>query len=152
MLCRDLQQRSLDTLAQFGAAYRAAELTRRLLAFSRQLPLAPKVIDANQMVKSISRLLRQTLGEATVLETVLAGGLWKTHADTGQLENAILNLAINARDAMPDGGKVTIETLNCHLDADYANNYPDVIAGQYAMIAVSDEGTGMAPEIIEISH
>ena len=131
------------------AAYRAAELTRRLLAFSRQLPSAPKVIDANQMVKSISELLRQTLGEATVLETVLAGGLWKTHADASQLENAILNLAINARDAMPDGGKVTIETLNCHLDADYASNYPDVNAGQYVMIAVSDEGTGMAPEIIE---
>ena len=131
------------------AAYRAAELTRRLLAFSRQLPSAPKVIDANQMVKSISELLRQTLGEATVLETVLAGGLWKTHADASQLENAILNLAINARDAMPDGGKVTIETLNCHLDADYASNYPDVNAGQYVMIAVSDEGTGMSPEIIE---
>jgi signal transduction histidine kinase len=101
------------------------------------------------MVKSISELLRQTLGEATVLETVLAGGLWKTHADASQLENAILNLAINARDAMPDGGKVTIETLNCHLDADYASNYPDVNAGQYVMIAVSDEGTGMSPEIIE---
>ena len=131
------------------AAYRAAELTRRLLAFSRQLPSAPKVIDANLMVKSISELLRQTLGEATVLETVLAGGLWKTHADASQLENAILNLAINARDAMPDGGKVTIETLNCHLDADYASNYPDVNAGQYVMIAVSDEGKGMSPEIIE---
>jgi PAS domain S-box-containing protein len=131
------------------AAYRAAELTRRLLAFSRQLPSAPKGIDANQMVKSISELLRQTLGEATVLETVLAGGLWKTHADASQLENAILNLAINARDAMPDGGKVTIETLNCDLDADYASNYPDVNAGQYVMIAVSDEGTGMSPEIIE---
>ena len=131
------------------AAYRAAELTRRLLAFSRQLPSAPKVIDANQMVKSISELLRQTLGEATVLETVLAGGLWKTHADASQLENAVLNLAINARDAMPGGGKVTIETLNCHLDADYASNYPDVNAGQYVMIAVSDEGTGMSPEIIE---
>ena len=131
------------------AAYRAAELTHRLLAFSRQLPLAPKVIDANQMVKSISELLRQTLGEATVLETVLAGGLWRTHADAGQLENAILNLAINARDAMPDGGRVTIETLNCHLDADYVGNYPDLVAGQYVMIAVSDEGTGMSPETME---
>src|ERR1700722_9113589 len=131
------------------AAYRAAELTNRLLAFSRQLPLEPKVIDANQMVKSISELLRQTLGEAMVLETVLAGGLWKTHADAGQLENAILNLAINARDAMPDGGRVTIETLNCYLDADYVSNYPDLIAGQYVMIAVSDEGTGMSPETMD---
>jgi PAS domain S-box-containing protein len=140
-------KRLLDGISD--AAYRAAELTRRLLAFSRQLPLAPKVIDANQMVKSISELLRQTLGEATVLETVLAGGLWKTHADAGQLENAILNLAINARDAMPDGGRVTIETLNCHLDGDYVSNYPDLTAGQYVMIAVSDEGTGMSPEIME---
>ena len=131
------------------AAYRAAGLTHRLLAFSRQLPLAPKAIDANQMVKSISELLRQTLGEATVLETVLAGGLWKTHADAGQLENAILNLAINARDAMPDGGKVTIETLNCYLDGDYVSKYPDLVAGQYVMIAVSDEGTGMSPETMD---
>jgi PAS domain S-box-containing protein len=131
------------------AAYRAAGLTHRLLAFSRQLPLAPTAIDANQMVKSISELLRQTLGEATVLETVLAGGLWKTHADAGQLENAILNLAINARDAMPDGGKVTIETLNCYLDDDYVSNYPDLNAGQYVMIAVSDEGTGMLPETMD---
>ena len=131
------------------AAYRAAGLTHRLLAFSRQLPLAPTAIDANQMVKSISELLRQTLGEATVLETVLAGGLWRTHADASQLENAILNLAINARDAMPDGGKVTIETLNCYLDDDYVSNYPDLVAGQYVMIAVSDEGTGMSPEIMD---
>jgi signal transduction histidine kinase len=131
------------------AAHRAAGLTHRLLAFSRQLPLAPTAIDANQMVKSISELLRQTLGEATVLETVLAGGLWKTHADASQLENAILNLAINARDAMPDGGRVTIETLNCYLDDDYVSNYPDVVAGQYVMIAVSDEGTGMSAEIME---
>jgi PAS domain S-box-containing protein len=140
-------KRLLDGISD--AAYRAAELTHRLLAFSRQLPLAPKVIDANQMVKSISELLRQTLGEATVLETVLAGGLWRTHADAGQLENAILNLAINARDAMPDGGRVTIETLNCHLDADYVGNYPDLVAGQYVMIAVSDEGAGMSPETME---
>jgi PAS domain S-box-containing protein len=131
------------------AAYRAAGLTHRLLAFSRQLPLAPTAIDANQMVKSISELLRQTLGEATVLETVLAGGLWRTHADAGQLENAILNLAINARDAMPDGGKVTIETLNCSLDDDYVGSYPDLVAGQYVMIAVSDEGTGMSPDTMD---
>jgi nitrogen-specific signal transduction histidine kinase/CheY-like chemotaxis protein len=131
------------------AAYRAAGLTHRLLAFSRQLPLVPTAIDANQMVKSISELLRRTLGEATVLETVLAGGLWRTHADAGQLENAILNLAINARDAMPDGGKVTIETLNCSLDDDYVSNYPDLVAGQYVMIAVSDEGTGMSPETMD---
>jgi signal transduction histidine kinase/CheY-like chemotaxis protein len=131
------------------AAYRAAGLTHRLLAFSRQLPLAPTAIDANQMVKSISELLRQTLGEATVLETVLAGGLWRTHADAGQLENAILNLAINARDAMPDGGKVMIETLNCSLDDDYVGNYPDLVAGQYVMIAVSDEGSGMSPETMD---
>jgi signal transduction histidine kinase len=97
------------------AAQRAAALTNRLLAFSRQLPLAPEAIDANRLVGSLSELLRRTLGEAIRFEAVLAGGLWKAHADIAQLESAILNLAINARDAMPDGGKLTIETQNCHL-------------------------------------
>ena len=93
-------------------------------------------------------MLRRTLGETTPLEVVLAGGLWKAHADIAQLESAILNLAINSRDAMPQGGKLTIETQNCHLDDEYARTNPDVTAGQYVMIAVSDTGTGMPPDVV----
>jgi PAS domain S-box-containing protein len=128
-------------------AKRAATLTQRLLAFSRQLPLAPEPVNANSLVGSMSEMLRRVLGEATPLETVLAGGLWKTSADPGQLEGAILNLAINARDAMPNGGRLTIETANAHLDDAYARTHTEVSAGQYVMIAVSDTGTGMPPEV-----
>ena len=95
-----------------------------------------------------SGLLRQTLGETILLETVLSGGFWPTHADAGQLENAVLNLAINSRDAMPEGGKVTIETNNTHFDGDYVRDYEDLPAGQYLMIAVSDQGSGMTPEVM----
>jgi PAS domain S-box-containing protein len=111
-------------------AQRAVTLTSRLLAFSRQQPLAPKPLDANRLVSDLCELLRRTLGEAVSLETVLAGGLWQTFADANQLENAVLNLAVNARDAMPDGGKVTIETANCYLDEAYvgqlASRWPTV--------------------------
>ena len=124
-------------------ASRAAALTYRLLAFSRQQPLAPEPVDANKLVAGMSDLLRRTLGENIAVETVLAGGLWRTHADPNQLENAILNLAVNARDAMPDGGKLAIETANAHLDEDYARHYPEVTAGQYVMIAVCDTGAGI---------
>lgn len=130
------------------AAHRAAALTNRLLAFSRQLPLTPEIINANRMVGSMSELLRRTLGADTQLETVLAGGLWQTHADIAQLESAIVNLAINARDAMPDGGMLTIETQNTHLDDEYARDNADVTAGQYVLIAVSDTGTGMTPDVL----
>ena len=134
--------------AALDGAKRAATLTHRLLAFSRQLPLAPEALDANRLVGNMSEMLRRTLGEATPCETVLAGGLWKTHADAGQLENAILNLAINARDAMPNGGRLTIETSNCHLDDEYARKHEEVRAGQYVMIAVSDTGTGMPADTV----
>jgi signal transduction histidine kinase len=129
-------------------AERAATLINRLLTFSRKQPLAPEPIDANKFVAGMSDLLRRTLGEHVRLETVLAGGLWRTHADPAQLENAILNLAVNARDAMPDGGRLTIETANCYLDDAYAARHADVPAGQYVLVAVSDTGSGMPPEVI----
>ena len=123
---------------------RAVDLTNRLLAFSRQQPLAPTALDANKLVAGIGELLRRTLGETVSLETVLAGGLWRTLADQNQLENALLNLALNARDAMPDGGKMTIETANCYLDEDYVSSLVEPIpAGQYIMIAVADTGVGI---------
>jgi PAS domain S-box-containing protein len=128
-------------------ATRAAALTYRLLAFSRQQPLAPVPVDANKLVAGISDLLRRTLGENIAVETVLGGGLWRTHADPNQLENAILNLAVNARDAMPDGGKLTIETANASLDQDYAGANADVRPGQYVLIAVTDTGSGMTPDV-----
>jgi PAS domain S-box-containing protein len=131
-------------------AHRAALLTQRLLAFSRQQPLSPQPIDANKLVSGISDLLRRTIGEAVSLETVMSGGLWNAHADPNQLENAIVNLAVNARDAMPDGGRLTIETQNCFLDDDYVATLAEPVKpGQYVMVAVADSGTGMDAGTIE---
>jgi signal transduction histidine kinase/ActR/RegA family two-component response regulator len=129
-------------------AERAAALTARLLAFSRQQPLAPVALDANRLVAGMSELLHRSLGETIEVETVLAAGLWPTYADAGQIENALLNLAVNGRDAMPDGGRLTIETANAHLDDAYARANVDVTAGQYVMIGVTDTGIGMSPEVI----
>ena len=134
--------------AQDGAE-RAATLTARLLAFSRQQPLAPEAIDANKLVTSMSEMLRRALGEQIAIETVLAGGLWRTQADAGQLENAIVNLAVNARDAMPEGGRLTIETANAHLDDAYAATRTEVTPGQYVLIGITDTGQGMAADVIE---
>lgn len=128
-------------------ATRAAALTQRLLAFSRQQPLAPEPVDANRMVAGMSEMLSRTLGGAIEVETVLAGGLWLTRADPNQLESALLNLSVNARDAMPDGGRLTIETANAHLDDSYAREH-DVAAGQYVLVAVTDSGEGMTPEVL----
>jgi PAS domain S-box-containing protein len=125
-------------------AQRAATLTNRLLAFSRQQALAPRALDANKLVAGTCDFLHRTLGEAVSLETVLAGGLWRTFADPNQLENALLNLALNARDAMPNGGKVTIETANIYLDENYIGTLLEPVeAGQFVMIAVTDTGIGM---------
>jgi signal transduction histidine kinase/CheY-like chemotaxis protein len=129
------------------AAERAATLTQRLLAFARQQPLSPQPLDANKMIGQMSDLLHSTLGEHIHIETVAAAGLWTVHADSQQLENAVLNIAINARDAMPDGGRLTIETANAHLDDAYCRDNPEVHPGQYAMLAISDTGTGMPPEV-----
>jgi signal transduction histidine kinase len=132
------------------AVRRAARLTERLLAFARQQPLEPKAIDANRLVGGICELLRRMVGEPIALETVLSGGLWVTQADVNQLENAILNLVLNARDAMPDGGKVTIETTNAHLDDAYVRKLAEPVRpGQYVMISVSDTGTGMDASTLE---
>jgi signal transduction histidine kinase len=139
-------KRALGTIAQ--GADRAATLTHRLLAFARRQTLDPRPMDANKLVAGMSELLRRTLGETVSLETVLAGGLWRTAADANQLESALLNLAVNARDAMPDGGKLTIETANTYLDETYVAEHEDVTAGQYVMIAISDTGTGMDPDTL----
>ena len=119
-----------------------------MLAFARRQPLAPQVVDVNKLVGSMSELLHRTLGETIDIETVFAAGLWRTHVDPNQLENAVLNLAVNARDAMPDGGKLTIETGNVWLDDDYAAAHTEVTPGQYVLIAITDTGDGMPPETL----
>jgi len=134
--------------AALTAANRAAALTHRLLAFARRQPLDPKPVKVNQLVASMEELLRRTMGESISIELVLAGGLWMTRCDSHQLENAILNLAINARDAMPGGGKLTIETCNAHLDNLYAAKQRDVTPGQYVCVCVTDTGTGMPPDVL----
>jgi PAS domain S-box-containing protein len=130
------------------SAERGASLTQQLLAFSRKQTLDPCPLDANRLVRGMSELLRRTLGESIEIETVLAGGLWQTFVDPNQLEHALLNLAINARDAMPDGGKLTIETGNTYLDDDYAAAHMEVTPGQYVLVAVSDTGYGMSEQVI----
>jgi signal transduction histidine kinase/ActR/RegA family two-component response regulator len=130
-------------------AQHAAQLTARLLAFSRQQPLAPQPLDANKLVGGMSELLRRTIGEQLQMETVLAGGLWRTFIDPNQLESAIVNLCLNARDATPEGGKLTIETANAHLDEQYVADHPGVEAGQFVLVSVTDTGAGMPPEVVE---
>jgi nitrogen-specific signal transduction histidine kinase len=134
----------------FKGAERAATLTSRLLAFARRQPLAPKPVDLNKLVGGINELLQRTLGERIALEVVSAAGLWIAHADPAELESALMNLAINARDAMPDGGNLTIETANVCLDDDYVNALVEPVpAGQYVMLAVSDTGEGMDKKTID---
>jgi PAS domain S-box-containing protein len=134
--------------AALRGASRAAMLTHQLLAFSRRQPLMPEVLSVNKLVAGMSDLMRRTLGEAIQIEAVLAGGLWLTLADGNQLENALINLAINARDAMPEGGQLTIETANAHLDEAYARMHDEVQPGQYVGIFVTDTGIGVAPETV----
>lgn len=128
-------------------AQRAAALTQRLLAFSRQQPLSPEPLSANRMVSDMSEILVRTLGEPIAVQTVLAAGLWQIKADPGQLENAVLNLSVNARDAMPAGGKLTIETSNAFVDDAFAREFA-IPPGQYVLIAVADSGAGMAPDVM----
>ncbi len=139
-------RRAIDQVTR--GAQRAVTLTQQLLAFSRRQPLNPTPTDINRLVAGMSDLIRRTIGENIAVETVLAGGLWRVEIDAHQLENALLNLAVNARDAMSDGGKLTIETANAHLDDGYADQYPELKAGQYVVLCVTDTGTGMSPEVI----
>ncbi|MGC2525566.1 MAG: ATP-binding protein [Stellaceae bacterium] len=134
--------------AALRGASRAAMLTQRLLAFSRRQPLMPQVVSVNHLVAGMSDLFRRTIGEAIQIETVLAGGLWPTFVDGNQLENALINLAVNARDAMPEGGKLTIETANSYLDEAYAAMHSEVEPGQYVGTFVTDTGVGMASNIV----
>ncbi len=133
----------------FRATKRGAELTQRLLAFSRKQVLNPEIVNANNLISDITGLLRRTLEEHIDIETVTAAGLWNCEVDPAQLENALVNLALNARDAMPDGGKLTIETANARLDDDYAAAQAEVSPGRYVMLAVTDTGTGMPQEVQE---
>jgi PAS domain S-box-containing protein len=138
-------KRSADNAMQ--GARRAESLRQRLLAFSRQQPLQPKDLDLGRLVTGMSDLFRRTLGEQVTVETVLGGGLWRAEADPNQLELAILNLAVNARDAMPNGGRLTIETGNVYFDEHYAASQAEVLPGQYVMLAITDTGCGMSPEV-----
>ena len=132
-----------------AAAERASGLTRQLLAFSRKQVLQPKVIDLNSLVANMMKMLRRMIGEGIHLNTLLAEDLGTVKADPGQIEQVILNLAVNAKDAMPNGGELTVETVNVELDQDYANLHLSVVPGPYVMLSVSDTGVGMTPEVRE---
>ena len=132
-----------------GAVSRGSRLTGQLLAFARRQALAPRSVDLGRVIRDMTEMLRRTLGERIEVEAVIAGGLWNTLVDPNQVENAILNLSINARDAMPDGGKLTLEVANAHLDDAYAaTQHGEATPGQYVMLAVSDTGLGMTPEVM----
>jgi PAS domain S-box-containing protein len=144
----DARARRALTGAMKGAE-RAATLTQRLLAFSRRQPLAPKVIDVDKLILGMSDLLQRSLGELIRLQITIAPGLWRVEADPNQLESAILNLAVNSRDAMPEGGELVIETANARLDENYAATHAEVPPGQYVMIAVTDSGSGMSKDVVD---
>ncbi|HYM32386.1 MAG TPA: PAS domain S-box protein [Candidatus Cybelea sp.] len=129
------------------ATERGVTLTRSLLAFARRQPLSPSAVDLNGLVREMAELLRRTVPASIQFELVAGAGLWKCDVDAGELQNALLNLVVNARDAMPDGGRLTIETANSRLDDEYASAHAEVEPGQYVMLAVSDTGAGMSPEV-----
>jgi len=139
-------QKLAEAVVQAGE--RGAELTQRLLAFSRRQTLQPTAVDCNRLVNDMEKLLSRMLGASFTVRTVVENGLWPAYADPGQLENALLNLAINARDAMSTGGSLTLSTSNMPLDERYRDRHPEVNPGLYVMVAVTDEGTGMSPEVL----
>ncbi|MGY3639322.1 PAS domain S-box protein [Bradyrhizobium sp. Lot33] len=128
---------------------RGSKLASQLLAFARRQPLEPRVVNAGRLIKNMDEMLRRALGGEIEVETVVAGGLWNSLVDPDQLENAVLNLAINARDAMNGEGRLTIEASNAFLDDEYVRQHAELSAGQYVMIAVTDTGTGIPPDILE---
>ena len=147
-----IKQGRIDTLPRYveaahGAVIRAAALTHRLLSFSRQQKLDPRAVNLNRLIVDMEDLIRRSVGPGITLEVVGAGGLWPAIIDSNQLENALLNLCINARDAMPGGGRLTIETANKWLD-DHAAKVRDLPPGQYVTVSVTDTGTGMSPEVM----
>jgi signal transduction histidine kinase/CheY-like chemotaxis protein len=131
-----------------SGASRGARLASQLLSFGRRQPLAPKVVNLGRLVREMDHLIRRSLGEAIEIDTIVSGGLWNTQVDPSNVENALLNLAINARDAMDGRGRLTVELGNAYLDDHYAQNAFDVVAGQYVMLAVSDTGSGMPAEVL----
>lgn len=152
LLSRDItgneraEKRAANAMA--GVA-RGSKLAAQLLAFGRRQALEPKVVSVGRLIRGMDDLLRRTLGEAVEVETMIAGGLWNTLVDPTNVENALLNLAINSRDAMDGQGRLTIEAGNAFLDDAYARAHSDVSAGQYVMVAVTDTGSGMSPEVME---
>ncbi|WP_206957476.1 response regulator [Trinickia acidisoli] len=132
-----------------AATSRGSRLASQLLAFGRRQPLSPKSVNLGRLIRGIDDMLRRSLGEGVEIETLVTGGLWNTFVDTVQVENALLNLAINARDAMQGQGKLTIEAGNAFLDETYVARHGDVMAGQYVMVAVTDTGCGIPPELLE---
>ena len=145
---KDADQLELLTEARETAEH-GAQLTERLLAFGRRQPLQPKLVDVADLLSQVTPVLRRTLGETVAVRSRADSDLWKVEVDPSQLQNAILNLAINARDAMPNGGKLTITAENARLDADYARLHPEVRGGRYVLIAVTDTGIGMTKEVLE---
>src|SRR6201996_3003953 len=128
---------------------RGAKLASQLLAFGRRSPLEPKVVNLGRLIKNMDDLLRRTLGEDIEIETIVTGGLWNTLVDPNQIENAVLNLAINARDAMPAGGKLTIEASSASLDDEYVRQHEDLKRGQYVLVAVTDTGSGIPKDVLD---
>jgi PAS domain S-box-containing protein len=147
--CGDNEEMRAMTADALSSAQRGASLTQRLLAFARQQPLEPRLIQLEHLITDMAGLLGRSLGETIHIRQFLAPGLWNICVDAAQLENALLNLAVNARDAMPHGGDLTIEAQNVVLDETLVRDHPDATPGEYVQLAVTDTGTGIAPGVLE---